>query len=284
MPTLQKKRPQESRLASYLKDRRSKLDPASFGFTLKRRRTPGLRREEVAQRADVSATWYTWLEQGRGGAPSADVLDRIAHALMLTDIEREHLFLLGLGRLPDARYKATEAISPRIQRLLDAIGHIPAFVKNCTWDVIAWNHAANALFRYAGPGPIERNILRRIFLDPANRALNPHWQSIARFCVSAFRADIIRAGAIDATTDLVNELSLLSPEFKTFWKDHDVRSFGEGTKKLLHPTAGFLELEYSAFAIDARPDLSLVTYNPATPKDAAKIQKLMKYPAKRVRK
>src|SRR5580692_11190836 len=90
---------------SYLKDRRAKLDPAAFGFASARRRTPGLRREEVAQRANVSATWYTWLEQGRGGAPSADVLDRIARALMLTEVEREHLFLLALGRPPGVRHQ-----------------------------------------------------------------------------------------------------------------------------------------------------------------------------------
>src|SRR5512138_21289 len=93
------------RLANYLRDRRAKLDPASFGFPAGRRRTPGLRREEVAQRANISPTWYTWLEQGRGGAPSADVLDRISRALMLTDVEREHLFLLGLGRAPEVRYQ-----------------------------------------------------------------------------------------------------------------------------------------------------------------------------------
>src|SRR5882762_9484149 len=95
-------------LGSYLKDRRTRLDPAAMGFSARRRRTPGLRREEVAQRANISPTWYTWLEQGRGGAPSADVLDRIARALLLTDIEREHVFLLGLGRPPEVRYKAAE--------------------------------------------------------------------------------------------------------------------------------------------------------------------------------
>src|SRR5580698_5858172 len=103
---------EENLLGDYLKARRARLDPTAFGLPLARRRTPGLRREEVAQRAHVSATWYTWLEQGRGGAPSADVLDRIAGALMLTDVEREHLFLLGLGRLPEARFQAIEGISP----------------------------------------------------------------------------------------------------------------------------------------------------------------------------
>src|SRR6201993_4092929 len=95
----------ENPLGTYLKDRRGRLDPSAFGFPAERRRTPGLRREEVAQRANISPTWYAWLEQGRGGAPSADVLDRISRALLLTDVEREHLFLLGLGRRPAARYR-----------------------------------------------------------------------------------------------------------------------------------------------------------------------------------
>src|ERR1700759_173707 len=108
-------------LGTYLKDRRARLDPPALGFSLKRRRTPGLRREEVAQRANVSTTWYTWLEQGRGGAPSSDVLDRIGRALLLTDVEREHLFLIGLGRPPDVRYRAPDGVTPRLQRVLDAL-------------------------------------------------------------------------------------------------------------------------------------------------------------------
>src|SRR5216684_3236307 len=131
-------------LGTYLRDRRAKLDPAAFGLSLARRRTPGLRREEVAQRANVSATWYTWLEQGRGGAPSADVVDRIARALMLTEVEREHLFLLALGRPPEVRYRATEGVTPRLQRVLDALELSPAYVKTSTWDIIAWNRAASA--------------------------------------------------------------------------------------------------------------------------------------------
>src|ERR1700679_1457189 len=116
-------------LGIYLKDRRAKLDPTAFGFVLKRRRTPGLRREEVAQRANVSATWYTWLEQGRGGAPSADVLERIARALTLTTAEREHLFLLAQNRPPEIRAQAHETVSPRLQRILDSLPNSPAYVK-----------------------------------------------------------------------------------------------------------------------------------------------------------
>src|SRR5246127_292094 len=119
---------QENQLGGYLRDRRTKLDPASFGLPAGRRRTPGLRREEVAQRANISPTWYTWLEQGRGGAPSADVLDPIAAGPMLTQAEREHLYMLGLGRLPEVRYKAVDGVSPRLQRVLDAFDASPAVI------------------------------------------------------------------------------------------------------------------------------------------------------------
>src|ERR1700744_6103504 len=157
----------ENPLGTYLRDRRTKLDPATFGIALTRRRTPGLRREEVAQRANVSATWYTWLEQGRGGAPSANVLDRISRAMMLTDAEREHMFLLGLGRPPEARYRAPDGITPRLQRLLDTLEHSPAFfIRTATWDVIAWNKAAAAVLTdYSTLPEGQRNVLRMIFHD-----------------------------------------------------------------------------------------------------------------------
>ena len=143
----------ENTLGTYLRDRRMKLDPGAFGLPAERRRTPGLRREEVAQRANISPTWYTWLEQGRGGAPSADVLDRIARALMLTDVEREHLFLLGLGRPPEARYRKNEGVTPRLQRVLDALDPSPALIRTATWDVVAWNRAASTVLMDYGSLP-----------------------------------------------------------------------------------------------------------------------------------
>src|SRR5471030_358852 len=143
----------ENRLGAYLKDRRAKLDPAAFGFASKRRRTPGLRREEVAQRANISPTWYTWLEQGRGGAPSADVLNRIARALMLTDVEREHVFLLGLGRQPEVHYRKDDGVTPRLQRVLDALDPSPALIRTAIWDVVAWNSAATVMLTDYGSLP-----------------------------------------------------------------------------------------------------------------------------------
>ena len=263
-------------LGAFLKDRRAKLDPAALGFSATRRRTPGLRREEVAQRANISATWYTWLEQGRGGAPSADVLDRIARALMLTEVEREHLFLLGLGRPPDARYQPPDGVTPRLQRVLDALALSPAFVKTATWDVVAWNRAAAAVLTdYGALDAAQRNILRLMFGDPRVRARQTDWESVARFVVASFRADAIRAGAAENVKAMVEELCRTSPEFAAMWQDNDVRSHGEGAKHLHHPVAGTIALEYSSFAVDARPDLAMVVYNPATPADAERIRMLI---------
>src|SRR3954464_1816817 len=151
----------ENLLGTYLKDRRAKLDPGALGFSTERRRTPGLRREEVAQRANISPTWYTWLEQGRGGAPSAEVLDRIARALMLDETERAHLFMLAFGRPPEVRYQEANSVTPRLQRILDSLQFIPAYVKNCTWDVIAWNRAATVVLTdYSQLDAERRNLLR----------------------------------------------------------------------------------------------------------------------------
>ena len=265
----------ESLLGTYLKDRRSKLDPAAFGFPPNRRRTPGLRREEVAHRAHISPTWYTWLEQGRGGAPSAGVLDRIARALMLTDVEREHLFLLGLGRPPEVRYRRDEGVTPRLQRVLDTLEPSPALIRTAIWDVIAWNRAATLMLTdYGSLPPDKRNILRFIFLDPRVRAAQYDWDSVARFVVGAFRVDAARAGAAAEVEPLVDELCRLSPEFKALWGDHDVRTHGEGVKHIRHAILGLIAFEYSAFAVDGRPDLTMVVYNPATPDDAKKIRSL----------
>lgn len=266
----------ESPLGAYLRDRRSRLDPAAFGLSGTRRRTPGLRREEVAQRANISPTWYTWLEQGRGGAPSADVLNRIAQGLMLTEHEREHLFMLGLGRPPEVTYKAPDGITPRLQRLLDAFEVSPAIIKTATWDVIAWNRAASVVLTDYGSLPLkQRNILRLIFCDPGIRSAQDDWTSVARFVVAAFRADVARAGAATEITHLVDELCALSPEFAALWRDNDVRVHGEGTKRLHHPGLGLIELEYSGFAVDGRPDLGMIVYTPTTDTDAQRIRLLI---------
>jgi transcriptional regulator with XRE-family HTH domain len=270
-------------LGNYLRARRAKLDPAAFGLPLTRRRTPGLRREEVAQRANVSATWYTWLEQGRGGAASADVLDRIARALVLTEVEREHLFLLGLGRTPRVHYRPPQGITPQLQRVLDALPLAPATVRTSTWDIVAWNRAATVvLYDYSKVPPDQRNVLRALFLDGRMRATQGDWLTSARYVVAAFRADVARSGAAAKVQALVDELNRLSPEFSMIWAENEVRStYTEVVKSLKHPLAGTLNLEYSTFAVEGRPDLEMVIYNPATPQDVERIKTLLEADAAR---
>ncbi|WP_121115345.1 helix-turn-helix transcriptional regulator [Croceibacterium ferulae] len=262
-------------LGTFLRDRRSRMDPAAFGFG-GRRRTPGLRREEVAQRANISATWYTWLEQGRGGAPSADVLDRIAAGLMLTEPEREHLFVLGLGRPPAGSFTSGESVTPRLQRVLDALPLSPAIIKTATWDVVAWNRAAATLLTdYATLPREERNVLRLMFTNARTRTAQDDWLQVARYVVGAFRADAARAGAGAEIARLVDELSQRSPEFAALWQENDVVGHAGGLKRLRHPQHGLIELEFSAFAVDGRPDLGMIVYNPATPESAARIEVLL---------
>ena len=270
--------PNDGRLAAYLRDRRAKTDPASLGFPAGRRRTPGLRREEVAQRADISPTWYTWLEQGRGGAPSADALDRIARALVLTDAEREHLFLIGLGRPPDARYRKAEGVTPRLQRVLDALDPCPALIRTATWDVVAWNRASTLLLAdYGALPPDGRNVLRAVFLDPRARAMQYDWVSVARFVLGAFRVDVARAGAATEVAPMVEELRRSSPEFDAMWRENAVQgAHGDAIKRIRHPILGDFAFELSTFAVDGRTDLAMVVYNPATPADAERLRERSK--------
>jgi transcriptional regulator with XRE-family HTH domain len=262
-------------LGVYLKERRARLDPAAFGFTLSRRRTPGLRREEVAQLAHVSATWYTWLEQGRGGAPSADVLDRLSKALMLTEDEREHLYLLAQDRPPGVRHAEQSEVTPQLQRVLDAFGDCPAIVKTPEWTVVAWNKAATVVLTdYSQRPDADRNLLRLLFhKDRRGHLLD--WQSVARVIVGTVRRDLLRAGMRPETHMLIDELNRDSAEFRQMWAEQDVHVHGEGLKQIRHPIAGLLALEYSTFSVDGSPDLAIVVFNPATEEDRAKVQQLL---------
>jgi transcriptional regulator with XRE-family HTH domain len=267
-----------NQLGTYLRDRRTRLDPVALGFGGGRRRTPGLRREEVASRSNISPAWYTWLEQGRGGAPSADVLDRLAKGLMLTEPEREHLYMLGLGRPPEARYQPVDGITPRLQRVLDGMALSPAIIKTAMWDVVGWNRAAATLLTDYAKLPREgRNILRMMFGSDQIRARNADWEGVARFVVGAFRVDVARAGANNsaAVTNLVAELCRISPEFEALWQHNDVAAHGEGVKRIHHPDAGLLAMEFSSFAVEGRPELGMIIYNPATPDDAERLRALL---------
>lgn len=176
------------------------------------------------------------------------------------------------------RSKAEDGVTPRLQRVLDARQLSPALVRTLTWEVVAWNHAAAAVLTdYATLPPQERNILRLIFSNARVRAAQPEWESVARFVVAAFRVDAARAGPGEKENirRFVEELSRSSPEFAALWRDNDVGYYGAGSKQLRHPVAGPLAMEYSSFAVDGRPDLFMVVYNPATAEVAEKIRALI---------
>ncbi len=156
---------------------------------------------------------------------------------MLTEVEREHLFLLALRRPPEVRYQASEGVAPRLQRVLDLLEFSPAIIKTSTWDIVAWNRAATVLLTdYSAMAPEQRNILRLIFCDPHVKAAQTDWEGVARYAVAAFRADAARAGAANNVKALVDELSRLSPQFEAIWRDNDVRStYGEVAKHLRIP-------------------------------------------------
>lgn len=253
--------PHDYELGAYLAVCRARLDPVALGFLLGRRRTPGLRREEVAQRANISPAWYTLLEQGRGGRPSASVLKRISEALMLTGAEREHLFMLALGRPPEVQYRPEPVISPRLQRVLDMLDPCPAMIRNAVWDVLGWNQASTVfLTDFSTLAPDQRNLLRLIFLNPMADEIHPDWEASARFVIGAFRADTVRAAATAQAAPLVAELSALSPMFRQLWNEPGISDSVEG-KTIHHPVLGTITFEYSAFAVDGRNDLTLVVYN-----------------------
>ncbi len=274
---------EREQLARFLRDRRGRLDPAGCGFARGRRRTPGLRREEVAQLAGVSVTWYTWLEQGgrrRAGVPSADALDGIAAALRLDRPERDHLFLLAHGRPPPRSPPAGAAgvvVPAPVRRLIDGLGGCPALVRmDDTWDVVAWNRTATAVFGdYAAAPPAGRNLLRRVFTNPATRDVMVDWERDARHLIAGFRRDRARAGPSAAGDALVAELSDASPDFARWWADdRDVTPDAGGVKRMLHPTAGPISLSYAGLTPQAVDGLTVTVFVPSAAADRSAIDGL----------
>lgn len=262
-------------LGDFLRDRRARLSPEAGAPS--RRRTPGLRREEVAARAGVSVTWYTWLEQGRGGPPSDEVLEQLAGALELDAAAREVLFILAHRRPPPLKPTTTSPIVPAaVQHVLDALKTSPAYVKTPTWDIVAWNAAALAVLSDFSALPLtERNVLRRLFHPSAKRVSAPDWESDARFAVAAFRVGAARAGDSPEAVALTAELQETNADFRRLWAEKEMRSGWGGIKRFDHSVAGPLTLEYSTFSIDGGHGLSMIVFTPATPADERAIASLV---------
>jgi transcriptional regulator with XRE-family HTH domain len=265
-------------LADFLRGRRAKLKPADVGLPSGgRRRTPGLRREEVAQLAGMGATWYTWLEQGRDVRASLDVLEALARALRLNPAERTHLILLGRGEDPPPCKSPAERVSPTLRRLIENLGPNPAFILGRRWDYLAWNDAATALLGDFSAIPrASRNHAWLTFTDPARREMFTDWERSSRVLVAKFRADSARHLGDPAFESLIAALKKSSPEFAKAWQRHEVSRSGEGRKDMRHPIAGMLSFSHAVFHPAEFSEQRLILYSPLSDNDTpAKFAQLM---------
>lgn len=257
-------------LAEFLKVIRSRSQPADFGFPAgQRRRTAGLRREEVAQLVGISPTWYTWIEQGREVNVSGEALDRLAQTFRLTRSERAYLFAMADRRDPQASRQKTDEV-PRLLIELLADVRVPAYVMGRYWDILGWNAAAATLFagwldlpRGADDAP--PNMLRFVFLTPRARTFLVDWDVRARRITAEFRADCRSRLDEPELVRLVDELSAASADFARFWKLHDVLERQGGTRSFRHPEHGPIHYQQVTLYPGENEPIKLVMLKPSAP-------------------
>ncbi|MCI2423744.1 helix-turn-helix domain-containing protein [Saccharopolyspora sp. K220] len=252
-------------LSEFLRTRRARLKPADVGLAEygRRRRVPGLRREELAQLAGVSVAYYTRLEQGNGRNVSGEVLDAISGALKLSDAEHAHLLHLAKPKQQKRRpAPQRQQVRPALLELLTALEGVPAYVWGRRTDVLAWNRTASALFGdWAARAPQERNWARLTFLDPTARRLFVDWESKASDVVGNLRLDAGQHADDPVLAALIGELSMKSEDFRRLWAAHDVKKKSHGSMRLMNPLAGELTLRYETFALPGDQEQSLATYH-----------------------
>lgn len=250
-------------LGAFLRSRREALTPARRGEAPPRgrRRTPGLRREEVAERCGISTAWYAWVEQGRDIAVSAAALGRLAGALGLTAAERGYLFELAKQRDPAPPGAEPDLVQRGVEALVEAVT-APAYVLDRLWTARAWNAAAaHRLSPWLG-GP-ERSLLGFVFRDPGARRFIVDWDARARRVIAEFRADTARRPDDPATAALVDGLKRDCPDFARLWDDHAVAARDGGARRFLHPRDGVVDCEQMTLIPAAFPDHKLVVLLPA---------------------
>jgi len=255
---------QRQELGDFVRSARERLLPSDIGLPLAgRRRTPGLRREEVAQLAGVSVTWYTWLEQGREMALSPQALARLAAALRLGRAERAYLFELAAKRDPDQAQSDTDHIPPAVLACVDVVAS-PAYVLDRNWNARGWNARAERLFLGWLDEPGERNLLRYIFLHPMAPSLILDYDNRARRVVAEFRADVSAHIGDPHIFRLIDELSARSERFHRHWHERVVLEREGGERSFNHPKGGPLCFEQVSFALSGHPELKLVILVPSS--------------------
>ncbi|NQX66410.1 helix-turn-helix domain-containing protein [Paenibacillus alba] len=266
-------------LAQFLRTRRARISPEQAGLPNEgRRRTPGLRRGEVAQLSGVSVDWYTWLEQARNIQVSAQVLENIARALQLDSNERKHLFLLALQQQPADLTPAENTISLTLQNFLELQGTSPAYVTDQRLNIVAWNKAANLIYGdYGAMSRRERNTVWRTFTSQYVRELlQGNWETHARHRLANFRANYGKFAGDPWWLELIGDLNQVSAEFRAWWPQHDVLNGPEGKKMNHHPSAGLLIFDQISFLVSDSPHLTVTINIPANENDTIpKLNKLL---------
>jgi transcriptional regulator with XRE-family HTH domain len=249
-------------LADFLRTRRARLQPADVGLPPGlRRKTAGLRREEIAQLANVSVTWYTWLEQGRAIQVSEQVLESLAHALLLHADEKAHLFFLARQTLPPDSVSRQETVSPLLQRFLDQLEPNPAYLTGRRWDLLAWNRAACVVLGEVDAfAPDQRNILRLVFTDQEFRQRVVDWEVVAQRVLAQFRLSSGCATGDPWFRVLIEDLKRTSQEFRAWWPRHEIKGRQSGRKELVRSDVGHLVLEHTTFQVSENPVLKVVVY------------------------
>jgi transcriptional regulator with XRE-family HTH domain len=271
---------ERQRLGEFLRTRRARITPAQAGLPAgKRRRTPGLRREELAQLAGVSLTWYTWIEQGRDIHFSVEVLESLARVLQLPPPEKAYLFALA-GMRPHIEPPPDTAPLSALAHIVEHQGYYPAYVMGRYWHLLAWNRAAKMLFGDFDAMPeSERNMLWYTFARYETRPLVVDWAERARRLLAEFRADCSLYLNDPALNEFVNRLAAASPEFAEWWSVQDVQARDGGRREFEHPVVGRLCLEQTTFRLSSHPDVKLVIHVPLPESDTdAKLRTLCDHP------
>ena len=266
---------QRVQLSEFLKSCRARLPPAAVGLPHGgRRRTPGLRREDVAALAGLSATWYTWLEQGRDVRASDRILENLSRTLRLSAEERDYLFALAQNRSAPLRAERVDEVPESVKRTLNAL-NVPAEVITPRWDVIYWNQMVKRCFRdYGALPPNRRNLFRILMTSPEYQEDPVEYEAMARRITAKLRVDYSQAAGDPAFDELIEEMSQVSPMFFQLWRSPEIRSRSEGVHLLKHPQLGGIMFEHTSYVVEGVPSLRVVIFAPHDAESAAKIAQI----------
>ena len=271
-------RPEELRrreLAAFLRSRRERISPEQVGLpAVGRRRTPGLRREEVALLAAVGVTWYTWLEQARDIQVSPQVLDAIARGLLLDGNEREHLFTLA-GTPDPAPPAVCPTITPSVALVIAQMEPLPCVAVNRRYDILAYNRTYGQMIGdLDAVAPEDRNLLLLCFTHPAWKRALVDYEAATSMMVAKFRSAMAEHVAEPAWKSLLKRLILASPEFEAKWQQHEVRNAANGEKRFLNQHVGLLHFDFTTMWLGPREGTRLISYTPADEETRERVERL----------